>query len=65
MKGGWPDNDVTITGDITIVDKTYGGGIEYKSLTRIVKVNSGTATVRFYNGRADRDSHTFQIIQIK
>ena len=64
-KGGWPDNSVSIEGDVTIIDQTNEGGLEYWCMTRIVKVNSGTATVTFYNGRADRDSHTFQIVQIK
>ena len=64
-KGGWPDNSVSIEGDVTIIDQTNKSGIEYVCRTRIVKMNSGTATVTFYNGRADRDSHTFQIVQIK
>lgn len=64
-KGGWPRVDISIKGDATIIDKTDDGGIEYVSRTRIVKVSSGTATVKFSCVGADRVSNTFQIVQIK
>lgn len=60
-----PNISVTFTGDVTTIDSKSGWGNEYSIRTYIIKVNSGTANVNFYNQHMDRVCCTFQIVQIK